>query len=108
MIKVQDKIYQWSVDVPVYVSSSEVVQFAQVGSDETINVEPKAFGGSYVCTIPNVLLQEARDIFIYSGGDGVLYADAIDLPQFEYRYTETDEPLPDDIASEVMTFAVND
>lgn len=56
----------------------------------------------------NPFIYHYSDAGFYIERDGVLYADAIDLPQFEYRYTETDEPLPDDIASEVMTFAVND
>lgn len=56
MINTRDKIYQWSLDVPVYVDSEEVVQFAQVGSSETMNVEPQASGEVFVATIPNVLL----------------------------------------------------
>lgn len=41
----------------------------------------------------------------YIERDGVLYADAIDLPQFEYRYTETTEPLEQEVAQEIATFA---
>lgn len=32
------------------------------------------------------------DAGFYIERDGVLYADAYDLPQFEYTYTETDVP----------------
>lgn len=56
----------------------------------------------------NSFVYHYSDAGFYIERDGVKYIDAFDLPQFEYRYTETDEPLPDDIASEVMTFAVND
>ena len=73
MIRTQEKIYQWSTNVPVYVDSASQVQFAQVGSTETMNIEPQASGEVFVATIPNVLLQEAKDIFIYQGEENAKY-----------------------------------
>lgn len=56
----------------------------------------------------NPFIYHYSDAGFYIERDGVKYVDVFDLPQFEYKYTETDEPLPDDIASEVLTFAEND
>lgn len=101
MINVQDKIYQWSVDVPVYVDSDETVQFAQVGAEETLIVEPQAYGEIFVCTIPNVLLQEAKDIFIYSEDEcervSVIYRAKPD----DYVYTETEVKDYDTLAAQL-------
>lgn len=101
MINVQDKIYQWSVDVPVYVDSDETVQFAQVGAEETLIVEPQAYGEIFVCTIPNVLLQEARDIFIYCEDEcervSVIYRAKPD----DYVYTETEIKDYDTLAAQL-------
>lgn len=101
MINVQDKIYQWSVDVPVYVDSDETVQFAQVGAEETLIIEPQAYGEIFVCTIPNVLLQEAKDIFIYCEGEcervSVIYRAKPD----DYVYTETEVKDYDTLAAQI-------
>ena len=48
------------------------------------------------------------DAGLYIERDGVLYADAYDLPQFEYTYTETTEPLEPETAQEIMALANND
>ena len=48
------------------------------------------------------------DAGFYIERDGVLYADAYDLPQFEYTYTETNEPLEPETAQEIMALASND
>lgn len=101
MINTQDKIYQWSVDVPVYVDSDETVQFAQVGAEETLIVEPQAYGEIFVCTIPNILLQEAKDIFIYSEDEcervSVIYRAKPD----DYVYTETEVKDYDTLAAQL-------
>lgn len=48
------------------------------------------------------------DAGFYIERDGVKYADAIDLPQFEYTYTETDEPLEPETYQDVMAFTQSD
>ena len=101
MINVQDKIYQWSVDVPVYVDSDETVQFAQVGSNETMNVEPQASGEVFVVTIPNVLLQEAKDIFIYQGEEGERVSIIYRAKPDDYVYTETEVKDYDALAAQL-------
>lgn len=53
----------------------------------------------------NPFIYHYSDAGFYIERDGVLYADAIDLPQFEYRYTETTEPLEQEVAQEIATFA---
>lgn len=53
----------------------------------------------------NPFIYHYSDSGFYIERDGVLYADAIDLPQFEYRYTETTEPLEQEVAQEIATFA---
>lgn len=53
----------------------------------------------------NPFIYHYSDAGFYIERDGVLYADAIDLPQFEYRYTETSEPLEQEVAQEIATFA---
>lgn len=90
MIRTQEKIYQWSTNVPVYVDSASTVQFAQVGSSETMNVEPQASGEAFVATIPNVLLQEAKDIFIYQGEESERVSIIYRAKPDDYVYTETE------------------
>ena len=53
----------------------------------------------------NPFIYHYSDAGFYIERDGVLYADAIDLPQFEYRYTETTEPLEPEVAQDIATFA---
>ena len=101
MINVQDKIYQWSVDVPVYVDSDETVQFAQVGSSETMNVETEPQGEVYTCNIPNVLLQEAKDIFIYQGGESERVSIIYRAKPDDYVYTETEVKDYDALAAQL-------
>ena len=48
------------------------------------------------------------DLGLYIERDGIKYADAIDLPQFDYTYTETDEPLEPGTYQDVMAFINND
>lgn len=53
----------------------------------------------------NPFIYHYSDAGFYIERDGVLYADAIDLPQFEYRYIETAEPLEKEVAQDIATFA---
>lgn len=53
----------------------------------------------------NPFIYHYSDAGFYIERDGVLYTDAFDLPQFEYRYTETTEPLEQEVAQEIATFA---
>ena len=99
MIRTQEKIYQWSTNVPVYVDSASTVQFAQVGSSETMNVEPQASGEVFVATIPNVLLQEAKDIFIYQGGESERVSIIYRAKPDDYVYTETEVKDYDTLAT---------
>lgn len=101
MIRTQEKIYQWSTNVPVYVDSASTVQFAQVGSSETMNVEPQASGGVFVATIPNVLLQEAKDIFIYQGEESERVSIIYRAKPDDYVYTETEVKDYDALAAQL-------
>lgn len=101
MIRTQEKIYQWSTNVPVYVDSASTVQFAQVGSSETMNVEPQASGEVFVATIPNVLLQEAKDIFIYQGEDSERVSIIYRAKPDDYVYTETEVKDYDTLAAQL-------
>ena len=56
----------------------------------------------------NTFTYHYSDSGFYIERDGVLYADAIDLPQFEYTYTETNEPLEQEVAQEIMALVNND
>ena len=53
----------------------------------------------------NPFIYHYSDAGFYIERDGVLYADAIDLPQFEYQYNETTEPLETEVAQDIATFA---
>lgn len=53
----------------------------------------------------NPFIYHYSDAGFYIERDGVLYADAIDLPQFEYHYNETTEPLEPEVAQDIATFA---
>lgn len=55
----------------------------------------------------NPFIYHYSDAGFYIERDGVQYADAIDLPQFEYRYTETNEPLEPETAQEIMALIDN-
>ena len=99
MIRTQEKIYQWSTNVSVYVDSASQVQFAQVGSSETMNVEPQASGEVFVATIPNVLLQEAKDIFIYQGEESERVSIIYRAKPDDYVYTETEVKNYDALAA---------
>lgn len=54
---------------------------------EKIMIDSRTRDGDY-------LIRTYSDAEKYIQRDGVLYCDAIDLPQFNYEYTETDIPLP--------------
>lgn len=43
------------------------------------------------------------DAGFYIERDGVLYADAYDLPQFDYTYTESNVELPQEVFQEIQT-----
>lgn len=101
MIRTQEKIYQWSTNVPVYVDSTSTVQFAQVGSGETMNIEPQASGEVFVATIPNVLLQEAKDIFIYQGEESERVSIIYRAKPDDYVYTETEVKDYDTLAAQL-------
>lgn len=53
----------------------------------------------------NPFIYHYSDAGFHIERDGVLYADAIDLPQFEYHYNETTEPLETEVAQDIATFA---
>lgn len=53
-------------------------------------------------------LYHYSDAGFYIEREGVLYADAYDLPQFQYTYTETNEPLEPETAQEIMALVDND
>lgn len=108
MIKVQETIHQWDTDVPVAVDYPCVIQFAAVGSSETMNVEPKEVDGWFLGTIPNILLQDARDVFIYT--DGVSGFDTHESKRVsivyrakpdDYVYTETEVKDYDALAAQL-------
>lgn len=65
MIKIEEQIWQWDTDLTVEVDSLCEVHFAAVGSSEALVVESKEIEGKYLAAIPNILLQECKDIFIY-------------------------------------------
>ena len=54
---------------------------------EIIRLDKKILDSSY-------LVRTYSNAGFYIERDGVQYAEAIDLPQFNYTYTETDLPLP--------------
>lgn len=56
----------------------------------------------------NTFTHSFSDSGFYIERDGVKYADAYDLPQFQYTYTETNEPLEPETAQEIMALANND
>ena len=43
------------------------------------------------------------DAGFYIERAGVLYADAYDLPQFDYTYTESNVELPQEVFQEIQT-----
>lgn len=108
MIKVQDKIYQWDTDVAVSVNYPCEIQYAAIGSTETLIQEPQEVDGWFVGEIPNILLQEPVDIFIYTNGEddmntheskrvSVIYRAKPD----DYVYTETEVKDYDTLAAQL-------
>lgn len=66
-----------------------------------MNVEPQASGEVFVATIPNVLLQEAKDIFIYQGGESERVSIIYRAKPDDYVYTETEVKDYDALAAQL-------
>lgn len=64
-----------------------------------MNIEPQACGKVFVVTIPNVLLQEAKDIFIYQGEASERVSIIYRAKPDDYVYTETEVKDYDDLAA---------
>lgn len=95
MIKVQDKLWQWDTDISIEVDALCEVHYAAVGSLEALVVESKLVDGRYLAAIPNILLQECRDVFIYiMRDDDTLESKRVSIiaraKPDDYIYTETE------------------
>lgn len=108
MIKVQEKIYQWDTDVEVSVNYPCEIQYAAVGSTETLIQEPQERDGWFVGQIPNILLQECRDIFIYTNGEDDMNTHESKRVSIirrakpdDYVYTETEVKDYDTLAAQL-------
>lgn len=61
-------LYQWDIDRKVIITGAALdqeVHFATKDLDEALVVKPKEENGSLTCNIPNILLQDSKDIVIY-------------------------------------------
>lgn len=61
-------LYQWDIDRKVIITGAALdqeVHFATKDLDEALVVKPKEENGSLTCNIPNILLQDSKDIIIY-------------------------------------------
>ena len=108
MIKVQEKIYQWDTDVEVSVNYPCEIQYAAVGSTETLIQEPQEKDGWFVGQIPNILLQECKDIFIYTNGEDNMNTHESKRVSIirrakpdDYVYTETEVKDYDTLAAQL-------
>ena len=95
MIKIQNKLWQWDTDIFIEVDSLCEVHFAAAGSSDAYVVESKLEDGRYLAAIPNILLQECKDIFIYvMRGDDTLESKRVSIVSRpkpdDYVYTETE------------------
>lgn len=95
MIKIQDRLWQWDTDLYIEVESLCEVHFAAVGSSEALIVESKMADGRYMAAIPNILLQECRDFFVFiMNGNDTLESKRVSViarpKPDDYVYTETE------------------
>lgn len=95
MIKIQDRLWQWDTDLYIEVESLCEVHFAAVGSSEALIVESKMADGRYIAAIPNILLQECRDFFVFiMNGNDTLESKRVSViarpKPDDYIYTETE------------------
>lgn len=61
-------LYQWDIDRKVIITGAALdqeVHFATKDLDEALVVKPKEENGSLTCNIPNILLQDSKNIVIY-------------------------------------------
>lgn len=61
-------LYQWDIDRKIIITGAALeqeVHFATKDLDEALVVKPKEENGSLTCNIPNILLQDTKDIVIY-------------------------------------------
>lgn len=61
-------LYQWDIDRKIIITGAALdqeVHFATKDLDEALVVKPKEENGSLTCNIPNILLQDSKDIIIY-------------------------------------------
>lgn len=61
-------LYQWDIDRKVIITGAALdqeVHFATKDLDEALVIKPKEENGSLTCNIPNILLQDTKDIIVY-------------------------------------------
>ena len=92
------RLCQWDLNRQVKIRTTEEnteVHFAQAGDVEALVVEPVAAEGGCVANIPNILLQDARNLTVYVVKQGATIASCTfqimkrEKPT-EYVYTETE------------------
>lgn len=92
-----DKLWQWDLNRKVIVdSNSNIViselHFVDYKSSSTLKVIPKLVDGVLIGDIPNVLLQQTRDIVIY----GVHINDDVEHTEYSVRFPVEPRQKPSD------------
>lgn len=110
MIRVQDNLFQWDTDVQVEIGRDSEVHFAAVGATQALVVDSQERDGRFYAPLPNILLQEARDIFIYvMDGESTVDSKRVSViarPKPEdYVYTETEVKTYDELLDEIQELA---
>lgn len=102
-------LYQWDIDRKVIITGAALdqeVHFATKDLDEALVVKPKEENSSLTCNIPNILLQDTKDIVIYLyDGHKTFFSKAYKIiarkKPADYVYNETEILTYEKLAKEL-------
>lgn len=102
-------LYQWDIDRKIIITGTALdqeVHFATKDLDEALVVKPKEENGNLTCNIPNILLQDTKDIVIYLyDGHKTFFSKAYKIiarkKPADYVYNETEILTYEKLAKEL-------
>lgn len=102
-------LYQWDIDRKIIITGTALdqeVHFATKDLDEALVVKPKEENGNLTCNIPNILLQDTKNIVIYLyDGHKTFFSKAYKIiarkKPADYVYNETEILTYEKLAKEL-------
>lgn len=103
------ELWQWDLDRQVKIRTTEAitrVDFAQEGVEPALPVDVEEFDGYFIANVPNIQLQETKNITVYVKKDGATigswkYPIVKREKPSDYVYTETEIRSFDKLAQEL-------